>query len=53
MSWGSVDQAGLVFLACCRDSDTFVAHGRRVVGLVAVALLMGALLGAVIYLILR
>ncbi len=33
MPWGSVDQAGLVFLAYSRDPDTFVAHGRRMVGL--------------------
>ena len=33
MPWGSLDRAGLMFLAYSRDPDVFQAHARRMVGL--------------------
>ena len=33
MPWGSVDRAGLVFIAYSRHPDVFHAHARRMVGL--------------------
>jgi porphyrinogen peroxidase len=33
MPWGSLGRAGLAFVAYSRDPQTFVAHGRRMLGL--------------------
>lgn len=33
MPWGSLGRAGLAFVAYSRDPETFVAHGRRMLGL--------------------